>query len=197
MPMGLTTLPSLSLIVISPGENSGPKLVPISVTGAEIILGAAQGSIIGPLAFNIYINDIFFFTEETEITNYADDNTPFACKTTVDLVIGRLEKDLGNLLQWFKLNYFKPNLEKCHLLLNHSSSNLYIKVCGKMISNSKNEKLLGITIDSALNFDTHVNNLCKKANQKSHALSHYMDKDKLRLISYCPLVWMFHSMGFE
>ena len=152
---------------------------------AEIILGAAQGSIIGPLAFNIYINDIFFFTEETEITNYADDNTPFACDTTVDLVIGRLEKDLGNLLQWFKLNYFKPNLEKCHLLLNNSSSNLYIKVCGKMISNSKNEKLLGITINSALNFDTHVNNLCKKANQKFHALarlSNYMDKDKLRLI---------------
>ena len=58
----------------------------------EIILSAAQGSIIGPLAFNIYINDIFFFTEETEITNYADDNTPFACDTTVDLVIGRLER---------------------------------------------------------------------------------------------------------
>ena len=61
--------------------------------------------------------------------------------TTVDLVNGRLEKDLGNLLQWFKLNYFKPNLERCHLLLNNSSSNLYIKVCGKIISNSKNEKL--------------------------------------------------------
>ena len=103
---------------------------------------------------------------KAEITNYADNNTPFACDSTVDLVIGRLEKDLGNLLLWFKLNYFKPNLEKCHLLLNNSSSNIYIMVCGKMISNSKNEKLLGTTIDSALNFDTHVNNLCKKANQK-------------------------------
>ena len=78
-----------------------------------------------------------------------------------------------------------------------------------MISNSTNEKLLGITIDSALNFDTHINNLCKKANQKFHALarlSNYMDKDKLRLImkafitaqfSYCPLVWMFHSRGLN
>ena len=113
------------------------------------------------------------------------------------------------MLQWFKLNYFKPKLEKCHLLLNNSSSNLYIKVCGKMISNSKNEKLLGIIIDSALNFDTRVNNLCKKANQKFHALARlsiYIDKDKLRLImkafitsqfSYCPLVWMFHSRGLN
>ena len=67
---------SLSLIVISPGENSGPKLVLISVTGRKSFQVAAQGSIIGPLVFNIYINDIFFFTEETEITNYADDNTP-------------------------------------------------------------------------------------------------------------------------
>ena len=61
---------------------------------------------------------------------------------------------------------------------------------------------------TALNFDTHVNNLCKKANQKFHALarlSNYMDKDKLRLImkafitsqfSYCPL-WMSHSRGLN
>ena len=54
----------------------------------------------------------FIFSEETSITNYADDNTPFACDTTVDIVIDRFEKDLGNLLQWFKLNYFKPNLDK-------------------------------------------------------------------------------------
>ena len=44
---------------------------------ADIILGAANGSINRPLAFNMYINDIFFFSEETEITNYADDK-PFA-----------------------------------------------------------------------------------------------------------------------
>ena len=87
------------------------------------------------------------------------------------------------------------------------SSNSHAKVGGEIILNSSNVKLLGITIDSALSFDMHVIKLCKKANQKFHALarlSNYMELDKLRLImkafiisrfSYCPLVWMFHSRG--
>ena len=73
-----------------------------------------------------------------------------------------------------------------------------------MIINSSNSvKLLGITIDDKLNFSEHVIKLCKKANQKLHALariSNFMGTDKLRLIlksfiesqfAYCPLVWMF------
>ena len=46
-------------------------------TWADIISGVHQGSILGPLLFNIYINDIFFFSKETELTNYADDNQAF------------------------------------------------------------------------------------------------------------------------
>ena len=71
------------------------------------------------------------------------------------------------------------------------------------IENNISEKLLGVTIDSDLKFDIHVNNLCKKATQKLNALariSGYMDSSKKRTtmkvfitshFSYCPLVWMF------
>ena len=192
-----------------PGRKQRTKIGTAFSDWADIVLGTAQGSILGPFVFNIYINDIFLFTEGTEITNYADDNTPYACDTTIDLVIARLEKDLGNLLQWFKFNYFKSNQDKCHLLLNNQSSNSDAKVGGEIILNSSNVKLLGITIYSALSFDMHVIKLCKKANQKFHALarlSNYMEQDKLRLImkafitsqfSYCPLVRMFHSRGLN
>ena len=99
----------------------------------------------------------------------------------------------------------QANPDKFHLLLDDSDTNLSIKVNNYEIKNSNEEKLLGITFDNKLRFETHVTNLCKKATQKLHALSrvsHYMDERKRRTIMkafinsqlrYCPLVWMFHS----
>ena len=96
------------------------------------------------------------------------------------------------------------NNDKCHLLIINNENNI-IKIGNDEISGSKSVKLLGITIDNKLNFNEHVSNICKKANQKLHALARigqYLEKDKLRIImktfidsqfNYCPLIWMFHS----
>ena len=74
-----------------------------------------------------------------------------------------------------------------------------------VISNSNEEKLLGIKIDTKLSFENHVSSLCKKASQKLHALArivNYMDLSKRKSLmkafvtsqfNYCPLIWMFHS----
>ena len=74
---------------------------------------------------------------------------------------------------------------------------------------SASVKLLGIRIDNTLKFDEHVSSLCKKTNQKLHALarvSNYIPSAKLKTLmksfvisqfSYCALVWMFHSKGMN
>ena len=87
----------------------------------------------------------------------------------------------------------------------HLDEHISVNVDGYQITNSKREKLLGITIDNKLSSNEHVSGICTKASQKLHALarvSKYMNTDKLCLImkafvnapfGYCPLVWMFHS----
>ena len=49
-----------------------------------------QGSILGPLIFNIYLNDIFYLIDESKLANYADDNTPYSIECSVESVVSRL-----------------------------------------------------------------------------------------------------------
>ena len=84
----------------------------------ELLLGVPQGSALGPLLFNIYINDLFFLTESTNVCNYADDTTFHACHMDLENLVRRLEHDSMLATEWFESNYMKLNQDKCHFLLS-------------------------------------------------------------------------------
>ena len=85
--------------------------------GREILLGERQRSVLGPLLFNIYVNDLFFVTDKTSVCNYADDTTLFACDSDLHYLKSRLEHDSVLAIEWFECNYMKLNQDKCHLLI--------------------------------------------------------------------------------
>ena len=84
----------------------------------QLLCGVPQGSILGPILFNIYLNDLFYLLKQTDICNLADDTTPYACDTDIVSLISRLENDALIAIVWFEANYMKINADKCHLLLS-------------------------------------------------------------------------------
>ena len=86
----------------------------------EILFGVPQGSILGPLLFNIFLCDLFFVMNNVDFASYADDNTPYFIGKDLDDVISKLQNASKTLFQWFNDNQMKDNPDKCHFICSSS-----------------------------------------------------------------------------
>ena len=99
-------------------------------TWEEIIAGALQGSLLGPLLFNIFINDIFYFEDKSYLSSYADDNVLYAFGSNMTEVKDKLSQDLPKLSEWFTENFMILNPDKCHYMcLGKDAVNDILKLC--------------------------------------------------------------------
>ena len=88
-----------------------------------------QGSILGPLLFNVLINDIFYFIQEAYICNFAHDNSLYLIEGNFKEVKTILKKNFKLLQAWFYENHMVLNPGKCHnLMLNKDIANKYIEL---------------------------------------------------------------------
>ena len=113
---------------------------------------------------------MFFIIEDTNIANYADDNTPYVSANNMGGVINSLEEASEILFKWLNDNLMKINADKCYLLVSINNT-VKIKIGDFDITNSNSEKLLGIKFDHKLLFHDHISELCEKANRKTNLLS--------------------------
>ena len=122
--------------------------------------------------------------KENDFSSYADDNTPYRTAGTIEGVIKLIKRDSTMLFKWFSGNQMKANISKCHLLVNKKDE-VVINLGETEIKNSEYEKLLGIKVDTKLNFNEHLNDIISKASRKVNALSRvvpYMNLSKKKVL---------------
>ncbi|KAK3101622.1 hypothetical protein FSP39_004953 [Pinctada imbricata] len=178
---------------------------------ADIHKGVPQGSILGPLLFNVFINDIFYFIDKSTLYNYADDNTLSFASPNFKQLINVLETESNILIDWFTFNCMKANPEKFQAIAigkKTFNKETVFNLKGDInITCEDTVKLLGIEIDYQLKFDAHISNLCRKASQQLAVLkrigNHLCHLSKLTIFhtfimshfNFCPLAWHFCSLS--
>ena len=84
---------------------------------SALLQGVPQRSVLGPILFNIYLNDLFYFLS-CNVCNFADDMTPYVRNKNLEFVLLKLEEQSNIAIKWFENNYRKMNSDKCHLLIS-------------------------------------------------------------------------------
>ena len=141
-------------------------------TVCEVVSGVPQGSVLGPLLFIIFINDIeTVCCGDCSLQLFADDVKLYS---RIDLNhSSTLQQSLDNLVEWASAWQLSININKCTVLIvsNKSSiSNRSYFINGICIDASTHVRDLGITISSNLSFQLHINNIVAKARQRVSAL---------------------------
>ena len=126
---------------------------------ADLHKGVPQGSILGPLLFNIFINDLFLFIEKCSLYNYADDNTISYSAPCLFDVLSNLQSDCNHAIEWFNSNDIKANPDKFQFMMLSSSSLAPVELLldfSTYVTSQDCVKVLGITIDKQLTFNEHI-----------------------------------------
>ena len=121
---------------------------------------------------------------DTDFASFVDNNTPYVSADTIDEVIKRLEAASVKLLKWFADDQMKVNQDKCHLIVS-KNENISVHIGRFQIKNTNCETLLGIKVDSRLEFNEHLDGIMKKSSCKTNALSRttpFMNISKKRIL---------------
>ena len=176
---------------------------------SQIKHGVPQGSILGPLLFLLYINDITNSSEKLEFVLYADDTTLFYTQSNVENLKENVEYELKKVTKWFRVNKLLVNYDKTHFVpfqnrcsnISDALDNIVLTIDCKSLNKCNHVTFLGIQIDKHLQWNDHFNYVKNKISKcvgilyklknclpRSALLTLY-NSLILPYLSYCLPVW--------
>ena len=142
----------------------------VEVNGAQssalgINSGVIQGSILGPILFILYINDMSRAASSLKLVHYADDTTVPCSGRDLGATMQQLNNDLDMLDDWIKCNRLSINFKKCSFFVtsNRSLDDLGdVCIRNNIVEYKISAKMLGVVLDDRVNFNCHVSALANK-----------------------------------
>ena len=134
-----------------------------------ITQGVPQGSVLGPLFYIIYANDLVKTFQNCNVAMYADDTMLYTANPNFDISVGKMQGDINSLAKWCKANGIAVNTEKSKLMVFGSTNvignlpQFEITFLNEPMQMVSSYKYLGITLDSQLTYNLHVNKMVSLA----------------------------------
>ena len=157
--------------------------------------GVPQGSVLGPLLFIIFINDLPDHIINSDAFLFADDSKLHCYSTPIQT---NIQDDVDGFTQWKNLNKMESNNEKCSLLSFNLNETPIVVIDGNVIAEVPFIKDLGVTVDRSLKWCEHVDNKLKKCYSAFHLLKRNIpfstpSKTKLNLFQSCVLSILYYA----
>jgi hypothetical protein len=168
----------------------------------NIICGVPQGSILGPLLFIIYVNDIINTSNVLEFILFADDTTILYSHNDIENQIGLINTELNEVSNWFKANKLSVNASKTNYMILGTPHMTSVKQTEIILNNTtldrvKCTKFLGVLIDECLTWKNHIDCTCKTISRNIGVMNKlkYYVPDRILHTLYCTLVLPYLNYG--
>ena len=136
----------------------------------KISIGVPQGSILGPILFLLFINDLTQFSGLSHCNLFADDALFYVHGRDIEIINCKLQSSLDTIADWYKRNKLSLNVKKSNVMLIHCKKNIQDKIDVSVNQNKlvklEHVKYLGLHIDSKLQWQYHIDHICKNLNKK-------------------------------